>query len=166
MWLVKQAQHGNAEAFVRLIEKNKTSLYKVAKSYISNDEDVADAISETVLLAYEHIHELKTAAYFKTWLTRILINQCKNIIQKEKKCVPADEITEIGYIDTSQSDIEFLDLLSRLPKEDKTIFVLYYSEGFTIRQVAEMLEMNENTVASRLSRGKQKLYTLLHEQVQ
>ena len=71
--LVKRAQRGDAEAFVSLIEKYKTALYKAAKSYLSSEEDIADVMQDTVLAAYEHMRELKSASYFKTWLTRILI---------------------------------------------------------------------------------------------
>ena len=78
MFLVKQAQRGDADAFVALIEKYKMDLYKVAKAYLKNEEDVADVMQETTLSAWEHLGELKKAAYFKTWLTRILINNCKN----------------------------------------------------------------------------------------
>ena len=65
MFLVKQAQRGDADAFVALIEKYKMDLYKVAKAYLKNEEDVADVMQETTLSAWEHLGELKKAAYFK-----------------------------------------------------------------------------------------------------
>lgn len=64
--LVKRAQKGDTDAFVRLIEKHKLSLYKVSKSYLKNEEDIADVMQDTILSAYEHIGRLKQAAYFKT----------------------------------------------------------------------------------------------------
>lgn len=66
MFLVKQAQRGDADAFVALIEKYKMDLYKVAKAYLKNEEDVADVMQETTLSAWEHLGELKKVAYFKT----------------------------------------------------------------------------------------------------
>ena len=62
MFLVKQAQRGDADAFVALIEKYKMDLYKVAKACLKNEEDVADVMQETTLSAWEHIGELKKAA--------------------------------------------------------------------------------------------------------
>ena len=79
MWLAYRAKKGDADAFVKLMEENKMAMYKVAKSYLRNEEDVADAMSETVLAAFEHIKELRRPEYFKTWLIRILINQCNGI---------------------------------------------------------------------------------------
>ena len=100
--LVKRAQKQDMEAFVHLIEKNKTNLYKVAKSYLGNEEDVADAIQDTVLSAYEHIQELKNAAYFKTWITRILINHCKDLLKQNKRCTVSDEM--ILTVEATQED--------------------------------------------------------------
>ena len=73
--LIKKAKKGDEEAFFKLIEINKNSLYKAGKSILNNDEDVADAIQETVISAYRNIKSLKDNSYFKTWLTKILINK-------------------------------------------------------------------------------------------
>lgn len=91
MFLVKQAQRGDADAFVALIEKYKMDLYKVAKACLKNEEDVADVMQETTLSAWEHIGELKKAAYFKTWLTRILINNCNNVLRERKRCIATED---------------------------------------------------------------------------
>lgn len=63
--LVKRAQHGDAEAFIELIEKNKMTLQRVAYGYFRDEEDVADVIQDTILGAFEHIQELKKAEFFK-----------------------------------------------------------------------------------------------------
>ena len=72
-YLVKRARKGDADAFVALMEMNKESMKKVAFVYLQSEEDRADAISQTVLDAFEHISKLKKSEYFKTWLIRILI---------------------------------------------------------------------------------------------
>ncbi len=61
------------------MEMNKQSMYKVAKSYLRYEEDVADAMQETILICYEKLGDLKEPKYFKTWMIRILINKCKDI---------------------------------------------------------------------------------------
>ena len=79
-YLVKRAQKKDDRAFVELMERCKESMYKVARSYLKNDADIADAIQDTVMDCYEHIGRLKNADYFKTWMIRILINNCKDIL--------------------------------------------------------------------------------------
>ena len=72
MLLVKKAQKNDTAAFIQLIEENKAALYKVARGYLYSDDDIADVMQDTILSAYEHIGDLRTASYFKTWITRIL----------------------------------------------------------------------------------------------
>ena len=83
--LIRRAQKGDTDAFVTLIERNKKSLYKIAKSYLKNEEDIADVIQDTILSAYEHIKELRKTAYFRTWITRILINHCNDLRKQQKR---------------------------------------------------------------------------------
>lgn len=156
MLLIKKAQKHDTDAFIQLIEENKTALYKVAKSYLKNEEDIADVMQDTVLSAFEHIDELRAVSFFKTWLTRILINHCNDIIRKQSRMVSMEEAEEpVGSL--VESDYEFYDLLRELPEKDRTVFLLYYGEGFNTREISEMMGWNENTVKSRLQRGRKKL---------
>lgn len=156
MLLIKKAQKQDMDAFIQLIEENKTALYKVAKSCLKNEEDIADAMQDTVLSAFEHIGELRSVSFFKTWLTRILLNHCNDIIRKQSRMVSMEEAEEpAGSL--MESDYEFYDLLRDLPEKDRTIFLLYYGEGFNTREISEILQWNENTVRSRLLRGRKKL---------
>lgn len=82
--LIRKAKKGDKDAFCRLIDENVQSMYKVAAAYLKNDEDVADAIQDTILSCYENLKSLKQNRYFKTWMIRILINKCKDMIQKKK----------------------------------------------------------------------------------
>lgn len=156
MLLVKKAQKKDTDAFIKLIEENKTALYKVAKGYLSSEEDIADVMQDTILSAYEHIGELRTASYFKTWLTRILINRCTDLLRQQKRVVPMEQVQEM-IAPLNESEYEFYELLKELPQNDRAIFLLYYGEGFNTREVAEILSLNENTVKSRLRRGRKKL---------
>ena len=159
--LVKQAQRGDADAFVALIEKYKMDLYKVAKACLKNEEDVADVMQETTLSAWEHIGELKKAAYFKTWLTRILINNCNNVLRERKRCIATEDFSMQGEEPQAKTDAEFYEMLSCLPEKYKHIFLLYYGQGFRTREIAEILDLSENTVKSRLRRGRESLKSQL-----
>ncbi len=160
MLLIKRAQKHDTDAFIQLIEEYKTALYKVAKTYLKNEEDVADVIQGTILSAYEHIGELKTVSYFKTWLIRILINHCTDVVRQQKRIVSMEQAEEqTGTF--LESDYEFYELIRELPEKDRTIFLLYYGECFNAREIAELLGWNENTVKSRLQRGRKKLKQVL-----
>ena len=114
--LIKKAKKGDEEAFFKLIEINKNSLYKAGKSILNNDEDVADAIQETVISAYRNIKSLKDNSYFKTWLTKILINKCKDIISKNKDTILLNEYVEEGYMQEFLNKFEIEDKLANYLK--------------------------------------------------
>lgn len=156
--LVRRAMRGDAEAFIELMEQTKPALLRVAYGYFKTDADVADAISETTLNAWEHLGELRRPAYFKTWLTRILINNCNGLLRQQRRIQPMDELPEpAGVWDSTQSNLEFKELVESLPEPDRVIFLLYYGEGFTTKEISRILDIKENTVKSRLRRGRQQL---------
>lgn len=164
MLLVKKAQKGDTDAFVELIEMHKMALYKVAKSYLKSEEDIADVMQDTILSAYEHIGELKKSAYFKTWITRILMNHCNDVLRRQRHFVKAgweEEREEDRQGSAPSDDREFYELLLELSEDVRPIFLLHYGEGFSIKEVAQILDMNENTVKSKLMRGRKKLKTAL-----
>lgn len=155
--LIKKAKKGDEEAFFNLMEINKISLYKAGRAILNNDEDVADAIQETVIAAYRNIKYLKNDSYFKTWLTKILINKCKDIISKNKETVILDDYVEEGYIQEFLSKFEIEDMLNDLSKEQKLVVSLYYISQFNTREISEILKEPEGTIKSRISRAKIKL---------
>lgn len=155
--LIKKAKKGDEEAFFNLMEINKISLYKAGRAILNNDEDVADAIQETVISAYRNIKSLKNDSYFKTWLTKILINKCKDIISKNKETVILDDYVEEGYIQEFLSKFEIEDMLNDLSKEQRLVVSLYYISQFNTREISEILKEPEGTIKSRISRAKIKL---------
>lgn len=76
---------GNKEAFTQLIGQYRNDLYKIGKAILGNDEDIADAMQETILKCWQKLDTLKKAEYFKTWLVRILINNCNEILRQREK---------------------------------------------------------------------------------
>ena len=158
--LVRKAQCGDAEAFISLMEECKMTMRRVAYGYLGNDEDVADVIQDTILAAYESLHTLQKQKHFKTWLVRILINNCTKTWRRNKRNVSLENEQAAGHtesIDRGKADVEFKELLLSLPEDSRAIFQLYYGEQFTTKEIAVILDMNENTIKSKLHRGKEQL---------
>ena len=157
--LVRRAREGNADAFVELMEQNKQSMYKIAKAYLKREEDVADAISETILDCFEHMEKLKEAQYFGTWLVRILINNCKNMRKRNGRVEYTDrpEVFERSISAEDEKTREFLAYLEPLEESDRMLMILFYVWGFRTREIAEFLQISEATVKSRLQRGRKKI---------
>ncbi len=163
--LVRKAQQEkDAEAFILLMEQNRQSMLKVAKSYLSNEEDVADVMQDAIVTCYEKLDTLRQPQFFKTWLIRIVINKCKDLLRSNRVCVPKEAI-ETTVPDTTAEELEFMDLLRSIDEKYRTILVLYYVEGFNTREIAELLDLNEHTVKSRLVRARKKFETVYREEV-
>lgn len=152
--LIQRARDGDGSAFVELIESQKGTMYKVARSYLHNDVDAADAISEAVLTCFEKLNTLRQPQYFRTWLTRILIRKCQDMLRDRKRSVPMDEVTPMGYAESGLARVEFLSLLDSLDKKYRTVLLLYYGEGFSVREIAQAMELKEETVKTRLKRAR------------
>lgn len=159
--MVRRARRGDSEAFIALIEECKMTLRRVALGYLKNEEDAADVIQDTILDAYEHIGSLKKEEYFKTWLVRILINQCTRRFRVNQRKAYLEDYSEEAQCDAGKAEVEFRELISVLPDDSRVIFQLYFGEQFTIKEIAGILDMNENTVKSRLHRGKEQLRVAL-----
>jgi len=157
-----KARKRDSEAFIELMDLNMQYMYKIAKSYLKVDADVADAVQDTILTCYEKIGTLKQNQYFKTWLTRILINKCKDILRRNKDMYIGAEIPEIPVRDYHYDNLEWKQVLQSLNEKYRTILLLYYLEEFNTREIAEILDMNEKTVQTRLARGRSKISEVYH----
>ena len=155
-YLVIKAQKGDAQAFIELIEQNKQSMYKVARSYFQNEEDIADALQDTIEACYRSIPHLANPEYFRTWLIRITINKCNDIIRKNRREHPTAEFPEQGEICMELKNCEFEELMRSLNEKYRTVLLLYYGEGFKVSEIAQLLDMEENTVKTHLTRGRKK----------
>lgn len=162
--LIKKAQNGDKEAFISIINEHLQMMYKVAKTRLTSEEDIGDAIQETILSAYKSICVLKNTSYFKTWLIKILINKCNDIISKNKKVIYVEDYYEsienedsLEDKDSIEENIVFNETLNSLDESYKTVIVLYYVSGFNTREISEILKEKEGTIKSRLSRARQKL---------
>ena len=83
--LVLQAQKRDKDAFVTLIGLYRESMYQIAYAILKNNEDAADAMQDTILICWEKIDTLRHARYFKTWITRILINRCNRLYSQRSR---------------------------------------------------------------------------------
>lgn len=166
--LVKQAQMGDTAAFGDLYELFSKDMYRFAWYYTGNSGLAEEAVSNAVLSAFENICSLKKADSFKSWLFKILYNECKKA-QKEK--ILSANFTEY----TSQSDMQYIagdsdeaialrSALKKLSDEEKEIMILYYSFGYTTKEISSLTGIRHSTLRSKISRATEKLRQLLSMQ--
>ena len=141
--------------FSKQVLQAEASLYRVAKSILHNDEDCADAIQNGILKAFQKLDTLKNDRYFKTWLTRIVINECYQIIRQAERQVSLDEYpgwdTKAVYM---EEESQVMRELMQLDEKYRIPIVLYEIEGYSAKEIGEMLDLSETNVRNRLFRGK------------
>ena len=167
--LVNKIQEGDKEAFNELIIGMEKELYKVARMRLNNIDDINDAVQETIIQAYKSIKKIKEPQYFKTWIIRVLINNCNKIyrkLSKEKNIEYKDEIINDTYsiYDVEKvKDIDFYILIEQLNYKERITLILYYLLEFNSKEIGLILKEPESTIRSRILRTKEKLRVMLEE---
>lgn len=144
----------------RIIAQEDT-LFRVSYSILPSRYDQEDAVQETARIALQKIGTLRQERYFNTWLIRILIHECYNILRKKKREVPTEEI--LAHLPPN-ADYDVMEALMRLPEQVRTPIVLHYVEGYSIREIAEMLGAPESTIKTRMATGRRQARGLLAEE--
>ncbi len=150
-----------SERFAREIVNLTDTLYRVSYSILRQQCDREDAVQSCLEKAWKKRHSLRDERYLKTWLVRILINECYDVHRRRAREMPG-EIPERAA--PPGADVELHDALMRLPEEVRTPLVLHYMEGYAIQEIASALRLAQGTVKSRMRRGRAMLKTLLSEE--
>lgn len=159
--VVKKAQRGNVKAFERLVVFHQVLMYRVAKSILHRDEDCADAIQEAILKAYQSIRTLREPKYFKTWLLRIVMNECHQIHRQRKNLFTLEKCAEPASIEKAFVQIEVEELLDSLPEDQSHLLKLFHIEDISIKDLADIFQVPENTIKTRLRRAREKAREIL-----
>ena len=173
--LVRKAQDGDKDAFELLVEKHQGRVFAVAGGILRNREDVEDIAQQVFLKAYFSLKRFDQRSAFSTWLYKITVNECWDLLRKKKvrplvfeselseeqahayqstehKPEYAPDISE--QLETQQQLDQWLDCLE---ERDRSMLVLKEVQGFTVEEIAEMMGINGNTVKVRLFRARQKI---------
>lgn len=131
-------------------------LYRLAYSYVHNENDALDIVQESAYKAIKNSSSLQQVQYAGTWIYRIVINESIQFLRKQKQqTVPLYEVD--GEAEDTYTDLDLRRALEQLEPLDKTVVVLRFFEGLQLNQIAQMLDENLNTVKSRLYRSLKKL---------
>lgn len=155
------------EEFLRLTLEAESTLFHISFSILHNEQDCADAVQEAILKAFSQRNKLREVRHFKTWLVRIVINECYGILRKRKNCQSYEEaVTEDKAYLKNYVREEYMDLwqaIARLGEKERICVILFYMEEYSVGEIADTLKIPVGTVKSRLSRARNELKGLLSE---
>jgi len=173
--LVHRAQQDDKDAFEILVKRHQNRVLAVAGGILRNKEDVEDIAQQVFLKAYFSLKRFDQRAAFTTWLYKITVNECWDLLRKRKvrpllyeaelseeqaKIYQQSEEAEDGAPDISETlalreQVE--KLMEVLEERDRMMLILKEVQGFSVEEIAEILEINGNTVKVRLFRARQKI---------
>ena len=157
----KRTQMKDDKAFNELVDPCKEKLYTIAFAYLKDEQNSLDTVSETIYKGYLNISELKIKQFFNTWVIKILINSCNDIIKTNNKVVYIDEYNrvdrnkndDLGTEFKIANNIDLYNAIDKLNEKFKSIVILKYLEDMTITQISQILDLPEGTVKVYLKRA-------------
>ena len=145
---------------VSYIIENQNKFYRLAYSYLQNREAAMDAVQNAIVKALENCYSLKNPNAMNTWLYRIVVNECLQLLRKTKREEPLTdaETGKLIYLEPAYDrDRQVYDEVMRLPEALKTVVILHYYEDLTLKQISEVTDTNLSTVKTRLYSALKKL---------
>lgn len=163
--LIVNIRAGNHESFRQLYDLYADYALRTAYGITRNKADASDIVQETFIKVYRHIEKFRLDKPFKPWFYRILVNEARTFIaKKSRQPVAVEEEQTLDLLQEEEStkvDEELYIALEKLRESDRSILILKYITGFKEREIADMLELNVNTVKSRLHQARNRLKTAL-----
>lgn len=145
------------DTFIHKVLEAQSTLYHVSKTILTHEQDCEDAVQAAILKAYDKLETLKNEQYFKTWLVRILLNECYSMKNKERSQVPYEEYFEFAEAKDNKDYSELYLAIQNLPERIRITIVLYYVDGYSVQEIKQILEIPAGTVKSRLAKGRKLL---------
>lgn len=151
-------------SFEDAVKTFSDTVYRVALNILKNPEDSKDCMQNVFLRYFKHQHTFKSEEHIKAWLIRVTVNESKRILKlnSKNKSVPLEEIANVLFYENSEDKSIFTEIMS-LDEKYRTAILLYYYEGYDIKEVAKILRRNPATVRTQLSRARELLKTKIKE---
>lgn len=182
--LVTRAKNGDQQALNQLYNDTYRQAYQVAMQMFHDENEAFDILQDSYIKAFNNLSNLKEPSKFKSWFFQIVSNTCRDYLRKRKNNPMF--FSDMTYEDDNgENEIEFVDestafspeenvdysetqrlvaeMIDNLPDEQRLVLLMYYIEGLSIKEIAQSLEISENTVKSRMNYGKKKLKIQVEE---
>jgi len=158
------ARQQRDQCFTEAIRQYRAAMFRVAHSMLRSNADAEDAVSAATLNAWQHLSSLRSWGSVRSWLMRITVNACHDILRKRKREVPFDVQTWLEP-QASPEETPLWMYIEMLPQGYAAIMQMRFGEGMTLEEICESLHLSKGTVSSRITRGKQELKRLMKREV-
>ena len=150
--------------FLAAADRYKDMVYRIALNYFGNSFDAEDTVQDVLMKLYTGNRRFESEEHLKYWLIRVTINTCKNPLRTpwRRKRADPEELAETLIFERPEESDLFLAVME-LEKKYRTVLYLFYYEDLPVREIANILEVKESAVTTRLSRARERLKIKLKE---
>ena len=141
--------------FTQKLLENEPMLYRIACALLRSEADRQDAMQETALKAWKNRASLREEQYFRTWISRIMVNECHNLHRKNSRYVPVEELPDRPVPDSGEQETRLM--LESLPEKQRVPLVLHYLEGFSLEEIARVQHISLALVKYRMYQARKAL---------
>ena len=141
--------------FTQKLLESEPMLYRIACALLRSEADRQDAMQETALKAWKNRASLREEQYFRTWISRIMVNECHNLHRKNSRYVPVEELPDRPVPDSGEQETRLM--LESLPEKQRVPLVLHYLEGFSLEEIARVQHISLALVKYRMHQARKAL---------
>ena len=141
--------------FTQKLLESEPMLYRIACALLRSEADRQDAMQETALKAWKNRASLREEQYFRTWISRIMVNECHNLHRKNSRYVPVEELPDRPAPDSGEQETRLM--LESLPEKQRIPLVLHYLEGFSLEEIARVQHISLALVKYRMHQARKAL---------
>ena len=141
--------------FTQKLLESEPMLYRIACALLRSEADRQDAMQETALKAWKNRASLREEQYFRTWISRIMVNECHNLHRKNSRYVPVEELPDRPAPDSGEQETRLM--LESLPEKQRIPLVLHYLEGFSLEEIAQVQHISLALVKYRMHQARKAL---------
>ncbi len=155
--LARAAAGGDKQAFTSLIDPYRQYMYATAMAVTHNEDDAMDMIQDTLLILWEKLPSLRDPGAFKTWMTRVLLNECYSLLRRRGREVPLEHLEEENGAEMDrETSLDVQNALSQLSESDRLLLQMFYFQDLSVKEIAKILSVGQEAVRMRLSRSRKR----------
>lgn len=166
--IIEEVLDGGTDLFEEIIRRYNAPLYKIGRSYNINHQDTQDLMQDTYIAAFYSLIKFENRSSFKTWLIKIMLNNCyhktqkasyknevvKEIIEENVPMFNQNKNSKSNTVENNELGLIIESALEKIPFDYRMVFSLREVIGFNVNETASLLDISETNVKARLSRSK------------
>ena len=154
----------NTAQFNAYAAKYMDTVFRLAFSMLKSPADADDVTQNVLLSLYRTDYQFESDEHVRSWLMKVTVNECRKVWRRPfRSHENIDDYAEtLAFEDPSYRDL--FEAIMQLDRDKRTVIVLYYIEGYSIKEIAEILDVPAATIGTRLARARAKLAQYLKEE--